>query len=92
MTRMAMGEAVRRTLSVPLPIDRAFALFTDEMTIWWPRQNTFAKEAFVGVFVEPRAGRRWFERDVGGREKIWGRVLAWEPPAFSIPGQAHGGL
>jgi uncharacterized protein YndB with AHSA1/START domain len=66
--------------SVNAPVDRAFAVFTEQIGRWWPAANTFSGEMFETVALEPRAGGRWFERATNGREVAWGRVLAWEPP------------
>ncbi len=40
-----------------------------------PRQNPFE-----AIFVEPRAGGRWYERNAEGEQCDWGTVLKWDPP------------
>jgi uncharacterized protein YndB with AHSA1/START domain len=81
-----MVEAtVRRTVTVPVPVEHAFAVFADGMGSWWPRENTFARvfgkaDAFETVVVEPKEGGRWFERTTDGVEADWGRVRVWDPP------------
>jgi hypothetical protein len=71
---------VHRTVSVPLAADRAFALFTERMSDWWPREHSIGSSAIAQVVVEPHTGGRWFERGVDGTECQWGRVARWEPP------------
>lgn len=34
----------------------------------------------MAIFVEPRVGGRWYERDAEGNLNDWGTVLAWDPP------------
>lgn len=71
---------VFRSVSVPLPQARAFELFTNRMTEYWPKQHSIGASELAEVVVEPRVGGRWFERGVDGSECQWGRVAAWEPP------------
>lgn len=73
--------AVRRSLTVRAPADRAFRVFTAAMGVWWPREHTVAEVERLEVVMEPRPGGRWYERGVDGSECDWGRVLAYEPPA-----------
>lgn len=73
---------VRQSLVVAAPPERAFRVFTAEMTRWWPLgTHTIGKVAAAEAVVEPRVGGRWFERGVDGTECDWGRVLAWDPPS-----------
>lgn len=73
--------AVRRTIVVSVPPERAFRVFTEEMGSWWPLDTHHTNPAgAVTAVVEPRAGGRWFERAADSSEADWGRVLAWEPP------------
>ena len=74
------ASPVRRTVIVPLPAERAFYTFVNHMGLWWPRQNTFGKEKYHTVLVEPVVGGRWYERSADGEETAWGTVLAYEPP------------
>jgi uncharacterized protein YndB with AHSA1/START domain len=76
----AKAGIVQKKLSVNLPVERVFAVFTQDMGVWWPATHHIAKQAFTEITVEPRAGGRWFERAADGSECDWGRVLAWEPP------------
>ncbi len=71
---------IEHSVDVRVTPARAFELFAAGMGAWWPRGKTPAKNPHVEIIVEPREGGRWFERDGEGRESLWGKVLAWEPP------------
>jgi uncharacterized protein YndB with AHSA1/START domain len=70
---------VRKSVDVPVPVDRAFAHFTGRPTEWGPESHALVA-ARERVVFEPRAGGRWYERSADGSELDWGRVLVWEPP------------
>jgi uncharacterized protein YndB with AHSA1/START domain len=73
--------AVHRSIVVDAPPERAFAVFTERMTAWWPLQtHTIGSKPAAEAVIEPREGGRWFERSDDGAECEWGRVLAWDPP------------
>jgi hypothetical protein len=52
------AAAVKRTIRVNVPIERAFRVFTEKMGTWWPGTHHIAKTPFVEVVVEPHAGGR----------------------------------
>jgi hypothetical protein len=79
-TVLSTEIVVHRAVSVPLAPERAFALFTERMSDWWPRQHSIGTSAIAQVVVEPHRGGRWFERGVDGTECQWGRVARWQPP------------
>ncbi len=70
---------VHRTILVAASQERAFSVFTQGMTSWWPASHHIAKVDLERIVVEPKAGGRWYERGVDGSECEWGRVLVWEP-------------
>lgn len=74
------ADALKTTIRVQVPRDRAFTAFVDRLDTWWPQQFTFSEESFETAIIEPQAGKRWFERDKDGEEIEWGEVRAWEPP------------
>jgi uncharacterized protein YndB with AHSA1/START domain len=74
-------EAVRREIVVNVAPERAFTVFTERFDSWWPRSHKIGGADMGEAVLEPRAGGRWYERDVDGSECEWGRVLAWEPPS-----------
>jgi uncharacterized protein YndB with AHSA1/START domain len=80
MTGAATIPPLRGTVTVGVPIERAFAVFTDSLGTWWPPQYHIGQADMAEAILEPRAGGRWYERGVDGSECDWGRVLAWEPP------------
>ncbi len=77
---------IHRTVSVRVPPERAFELFTGHISKWWPAGKTIGNAPHVAIVLEPRGGGRWFERDADGTETEWGTVLAWEPPARLLLG------
>ena len=73
--------AIRKTIDVNVPVDRAFAVFAARMGEWWHKEHSIARETTqVDVVIEPRAGGRWYEKGADGSEHPWGRVIAYEPP------------
>src|SRR5829696_4848018 len=80
MTTQAQDTSVRTQVVVEAPIERAFAVFTDDFNSIKPREhNLLAVEIAESVF-EPREGGRVYDRGVDGSECQWARVLAYEPP------------
>ena len=75
------ADTIRRSVDVPLPPDRAFALFTERASTWWPlATHSVAGDAAVEAIFEPRVGGRVYERAGDGSEHDWGEITAWEPP------------
>ena len=77
---MTVDAVVRKSVRVQAPIERAFSVFVEQMETWWPAEHHIGEHAFQSIFVEPRTGGRWYERDSQGNECQWGHVLAWDPP------------
>jgi uncharacterized protein YndB with AHSA1/START domain len=71
---------VRSTVTVKLPRDEAFRLFTERIASWWPlsTHSVYEGEA-VGVRLEPRVGGRLYESAADGQTSDWGVVTAWDP-------------
>ena len=80
MTRTAEEAVVRKSIRVHVPIELAFSVFVEQMEVWWPAAHHIGANPFQSIFVEPRVGGRWFERDASGNECDWGQVRAWDPP------------
>ena len=80
MTEPDGSGVVRKHVRVQTPIEQAFSVFVERMETWWPAEHHIGAKPFASIFVEPRAGGRWFERDADGEVCEWGRVLVWEPP------------
>ena len=80
MTRDGESGVVRKSVRVQTPIERAFSVFVEQMETWWPAEHHIGAKPFASIFVEPRAGGRWYERAADGETCDWGRVLVWEPP------------
>jgi uncharacterized protein YndB with AHSA1/START domain len=80
MSTPTPDSALNGTITVGVPVERAFSAFTGSMDTWWPRQYHIGQADMAEAVLEPREGGRWYERGVDGSECDWGRVLAWEPP------------
>jgi len=72
-------EAIRRQMVVQAPQQRAFEVFTAEMTSWWPPDHHIGSAPIDEIVIEPREGGRWYTRHRDGSETSTGYVLAWEP-------------
>jgi uncharacterized protein YndB with AHSA1/START domain len=72
--------AVRRSITVDAPVEKAFEVFTDRFGAWWPLDYHTGDQDPETVVMEPRTGGRWYERTADGADADWGVVLASEPP------------
>ena len=70
--------AIKKEVVVRAPVERAWAMFVERLGEWWP----LATHSIGGERVETAAltPERIYERWADGTERVWGRVLAWEPP------------
>ena len=59
---------------------RAFTLWAEETTRWWPHGHSVSAEPGLTVIFEPHPGGRIYEQTPAGEQHDWGEVLAWEPP------------
>jgi len=75
---------VRKSVRVAAPPARAFDVFTTGIGRWWPKSHHIGPAELDMLVIEPRAGGRWYERDVDGSECECGKVLVWEPPSRLI--------
>jgi uncharacterized protein YndB with AHSA1/START domain len=80
MTMQATASATRATVVVDAPQERAFAVFTDGIDSWWPREHTIGEAALKEMVLEPKAGGRAYGIGVDGSESDWGRVLEFDRP------------
>lgn len=80
MSNASMPAPVRRQIEVKASQARAFEVFTQRATSWWPRSHHIGQTEIHEVVIEPRAEGRWYEKGVDGSECSWGYVIAWDPP------------
>ncbi len=86
MASTVESAVVRKSVRVAASVERAFSVFVEQMETWWPATHHIGGTPFEAIFVEPRVGGRWYERNAEGEICEWGKVLRWEPPhcvAFS---------
>jgi uncharacterized protein YndB with AHSA1/START domain len=80
MNPQATETSVRTSVVVEASIDRAFAVFTDDIGSWWSPDHHILEADLAEMVFEPRVGGHVYDRGVDGSECRWARVLAYEPP------------
>jgi len=80
MTTQTPDTSVRVSIEVEAPIERAFAVFTDDIGSWWDPTHHVLQVELAEMVFEPRTGGYLYDRGVDGSECHWARVLAYEPP------------
>jgi uncharacterized protein YndB with AHSA1/START domain len=73
-------EPLELEFTVACDTSRAFALWAEQTTRWWPHGHSVSAERGLTVTFEPYPGGRIYEKTPAGAEHDWGEVLAWEPP------------
>jgi hypothetical protein len=75
------GVAIRQSVVVDAPPERAFTVFTDGMSSWWPMDGcSIGAGPMAAAVIEPREGGRWYEgaeqmRAIFGSDDGWGGLL-----------------
>jgi uncharacterized protein YndB with AHSA1/START domain len=80
MSTQASETAIRQSIVVPAPVDRAFSVFTDGFGTFKPREHNLLDVEIAETVFEPHVGGHIYDRGVDGSECRWARVLAYEPP------------
>lgn len=77
----SIDEPIRRELVVPADPERAFAIFTAEISRWWPMAtHSVGGVETVSVTIDGRVGGDIAEATRDGGRSVWGTVRLWEPP------------
>jgi uncharacterized protein YndB with AHSA1/START domain len=80
MSTQAADTTVRTSIVVEAPIERAFAVFTEDFDRIKPREHNMLGVEIAETVFERREGGHIYDRGVDGSECRWARVLAYEPP------------
>jgi len=73
------AEVARASTEVPVPPERAFALFTEQIDAWWLRDARYRAPDHGRVYFEGTAGGRLLVERRSGPPFEMGRVLEWAP-------------
>jgi uncharacterized protein YndB with AHSA1/START domain len=76
----AADPVVHRQVTVPVPIEKAFAVFTDRFGDFKPREHNLLEVPIAETVFEGRVGGSIYDRGTDGSECHWARVLVFEPP------------
>lgn len=80
MKAEAAATSVTESITVEVPRERAFEVFTERFGDWFPRAYNLLPVEIEERTFEPRVGGRIIDRGTDGSECSWGKVLAYEPP------------
>src|ERR1700751_5418196 len=80
MTNQA-SPVVRRQITVDVPIDKAFEVFTERFGDFKPAEHNLMGAPITETVFEPRVGGHIYDRAVDGTECRWARVLVYERPS-----------
>lgn len=69
---------IERSVHLSVPPERAFELWTGEISHWWPADRRHTKDEGSAIFLLESG--RFFERSRDGREVELGRVRVWKRP------------
>ena len=78
-----MLEPIKKVVEVPCSAERAFEVFVEKVTSWWPLDKNSVSamngEVAKQIVIEPKLGGKVYE--VGHDDVIhqWGKVTAYEP-------------
>ena len=80
MATPAEATSVHNEVVVNAPVERAFAVFTEQMDRIKPREHNMLGVDIAETVFEQRVGGRIYDRGTDGSECEWATVLAYEPP------------
>lgn len=72
--------AIRQSIVVAAPVERAFHVFTAEFGSFKPPDHNLLAVPIAETVFEPQVGGYLYDRGVDGSVCRWARILAYEPP------------
>lgn len=81
MSAAAPSETVVVSTVVAVDPASAFAIFTEDVDLWWKRGPRFRATGDATMRFEPGPAGRLVAEDRDGRVREIGRVLVWKPEA-----------
>ncbi|MEP1201112.1 SRPBCC domain-containing protein [Tateyamaria sp.] len=77
-----MTDPIIKTIDVPCGVNRAFEIFVNRISAWWPLDghaaSAAAGKAALGVTIEPKVGGAIYETMYDGTRSDWGEILEYE--------------
>src|ERR1700693_443026 len=80
MNQQLGATAVRHSIVVDAPRERAFKVFTQDFGRFKPPEHNMLGVEIAETVFETRVGGYLYDRGVDGSECRWARILAYEPP------------
>jgi uncharacterized protein YndB with AHSA1/START domain len=80
VSTQASDTSITNSIVVDAPIERAFAVFTDDFGSFKPPEHNMLQVDIAETVFETHVGGNIYDRGVDGSECRWARVLAFEPP------------
>ena len=77
---MTSTDAVVRSVSVSVPVNEAFDVFTQRLGDFKPPEHNLLGAPIAETVVQPWVGGHIVDRAVDGSECRWARILAFDPP------------
>ena len=72
---------IRKTVTVPVPPQRAFELFTARIGEWWPlATHSVGEDQAISVAFGDGIGGSIVESLADGTTSVWGTITSWDPP------------
>jgi uncharacterized protein YndB with AHSA1/START domain len=72
--------AVRKSIVVPAPVEKAFAVFTERLGDFKPPEHNLLASPIAETVLQPWVGGHIVDRGTDGSECRWARVLVFDPP------------
>ena len=72
---------IRHSVVVNAPVERAFAVFTEQFGNFKPREHNLLAVPIAETVFERQVGGHIYDRGVDGSMCRWARVLVYEPPS-----------
>jgi uncharacterized protein YndB with AHSA1/START domain len=76
----AAAAVVRRQIVVNVPIERAFAVFTERFGDFKPPEHNLLRVPIAETVFEPKVGGHIYDKGTDGSECRWARILSYDPP------------
>jgi len=80
MTTTTSATSVTLDVTVDVPVETAFRLFTERFDQVKPREYNLLSSPIEETVFEPRVGGHIYDRGTDGSVCRWARVLAFDPP------------